>query len=652
MAASSAGAARAAQRFHLACLAGLVCSGYLSLAGSGYLAAGQSLLALAGAAAVSAPLFVLAARRRRGYIWIKIFAGLELLAAAMLSAGLRFFLFLGAFVFFLVAAQSGGEIARVLRPDGAAPRGAPRRFHVRLAGMAFAMGLGILVLTAGLFFVLPRTAHAALTRLAAERYHLPGFSGEVRLGQIGKLLGRSTVAMHVRVVGEDPRVPLKWRGVTLRAFDGRRWTAPPEAAGPIELVDGRSIVASDSQRRLEGKRITYEVLLEPISSNALFLTGTPEVLWIDEPSVTRTASGDFRLAAPPKARLRYGAIGYLDPAPPAGPVGRDNLRLPPTNPRIPALAARIAGGASTDAGKARAVEDYLRRNFAYSTRLEAEEPPDPLAHFLFERREGHCEYFASAMVVMLRSLGIPSRLVTGFQGGSYNPTTGWYVVRASDAHAWVEAWIRGRGWTVFDPTPSAVARPSHPLVARVSHLADATQMFWQDWVVSYDIRRQVSLAARMQTSGRDFGARWVVGARLGWSRFWSRATSLSARYWPPALALAVLALASWLAGPKALRLWRARSRILSVRRGQAHASDATLLYQRMLGLLERRGFHKAAWSTPGEFMRTLPASETSEIVAGFTAAYHELRYGGRREAAARMVALLDRLEGAAPPPRG
>jgi transglutaminase-like putative cysteine protease len=391
--------------------------------------------------------------------------------------------------------------------------------------------------------------------------------------------------------------------------------------------------------------------LEPISSDALFLTGTPEVIWIDEPSVTRTASGDFRLAAPPTARLRYGAIGYLDPTPPAGPVGRDNLRLPPLDRRVPALAAQAAGAAATDGDKARAIEDYLRRNYRYSARLDAEEPSDPLAHFLFTRREGHCEYFASAMVVMLRSLGIPSRLVTGFQGGTFNPTTGWYVVRASDAHAWVEAWIRGRGWTAFDPTPYAGARPSHPLVARVSHVADAAQMFWQDWVVGYDIQRQVSLAARMQTSGRDFWARWLIGARMGWSRFWSRATSLSARYWPPALGLTVLALASWLAGPKALRLWRARSRILSVRRGQAHASDATLLYQRMLGLLERRGFHKAAWSTPGEFMRTLPPSETSEIVAGFTAAYHELRYGGRREAAARMVALLARLEGAAPPPR-
>ena len=94
------------------------------------------------------------------------------------------------------------------------------------------------------------------------------------------------------------------------------------------------------------------------------------------------------------------------------------------------------------------------------------EPADPLADFLFERRKGHCEYFASAMAVMLRTLGIPSRLVTGFQGGAYNPVSGWSVVRASDAHSWVEAWIDGRGWITFDPTPAGADSPESLHLAR------------------------------------------------------------------------------------------------------------------------------------------------------------------------------------------
>jgi len=83
---------------------------------------------------------------------------------------------------------------------------------------------------------------------------------------------------------------------------------------------------------------------------------------------------------------------------------------------------------------------------------------DPLAYFLFTRKQGHCEYFASAMTVMLRTAGIPARLATGFQSGVYNPITDFWLVRASDAHAWVEAWIPGRGWTTFDPT-SARSQP-------------------------------------------------------------------------------------------------------------------------------------------------------------------------------------------------
>ena len=115
--------------------------------------------------------------------------------------------------------------------------------------------------------------------------------------------------------------------------------------------------------------------------------------------------------------------------------------------------SNITAGAGTDLERARAMERRLRTDYAYTLEMPSQKSADPLADFLFTRRRGYCEYFASAMAVMLRSIGVPARIATGFQSGLYNPITGLWVIRASDAHAWVEAWIPGNGWTTFDPTP-------------------------------------------------------------------------------------------------------------------------------------------------------------------------------------------------------
>ena len=154
------------------------------------------------------------------------------------------------------------------------------------------------------------------------------------------------------------------------------------------------------------------------------------------------------------------------------------------------------------------MERRLRAGYTYSLETPNREPADPLAYFLFTSRKGYCEYFASAMAVMLRSLGVPARLATGFQSGIYNPITELWLVRASDAHTWVEAWIAGHGWTTFDPTPPDTAPPGLSLAAKVGLYLDAAQTFWQEWVVSYDIGRQGTLADRLEQGARRAGIRW------------------------------------------------------------------------------------------------------------------------------------------------
>jgi hypothetical protein len=300
-------------------------------------------------------------------------------------------------------------------------------------------------------------------------------------------------------------------------------------------------------------------------------------------------------------------------------------------------------GAVTEEAKAQAIEKHLRVDYGYTLTLLDREVADPLAYFLFERRKGHCEYFASAMAVLLRTLDIPARVVTGFQSGIYNPISGLQVIRGTDAHSWVEAYLPGRGWTSFDPTPPDLSGAGQSFATRLSLYLDAAETFWQDWVLNYDLDHQLQLATRMQES-RGSSAGWFDSV-TAWTRDAREgATDVLKRYGAPlAAALIMIALVIFY-GPAARKAWLARKRMRRLQRGHALASDATLLYERMLKALERRGVEKPAWLTAGEFARMVPQPELSPLVGDLTEAYYELRFGGRREAAPRMVDLIEKLE--------
>ena len=227
--------------------------------------------------------------------------------------------------------------------------------------------------------------------------------------------------------------------------------------------------------------------------------------------------------------------------------------------------------------------------------------------------------------------------------GVYNPMTGWQVVRASDAHSWVEAWLPRRGWVTFDPTPADPSPASAGLWNRAGLVFDAADQFWQDWVVGYDFERQITLAARMQESGRSFRFAWL--SELGDAADAIETGARAARaYAIEIVVLFALGAFAILFGPGLLRKLRADLRVRRAQRGEAQASDATLLYERMLRVLEHRGMQKPPWLTPAEFARVLPASELAMLVEDLTGAYNEFRFGGRRDAAPRMVRLLRRIE--------
>jgi hypothetical protein len=248
------------------------------------------------------------------------------------------------------------------------------------------------------------------------------------------------------------------------------------------------------------------------------------------------------------------------------------------------------------------------------------------------------------MAVMLRMLQIPSRVVTGFQSGVYNPISGSQLIRTSDAHSWVEAWLPNRGWVTFDPTPPDPQGQRLSAWTRLGFYADAVDVFWQDWVLNYNLDRQLQLASRVGESGRHIGMNWMESPRIWAAQVASALEAFARRFGFVALgAIAFLLLAGFL-GRDGWRWWTSRQRMLKVQRGAAEASDATLLYHRMLNALRRRGIEKPAWLTPCEFARVVQEPELSLLVEDFTSAYNELRYGRNAAAAGRIFVLLEQLE--------
>jgi hypothetical protein len=200
--------------------------------------------------------------------------------------------------------------------------------------------------------------------------------------------------------------------------------------------------------------------------------------------------------------------------------------------RVRKLAHQVARDGATPLEKARSIESYLRTSFTYDLGSPSGKSVDPLDDFLFVSRRGHCEFYSTAMVVLLREQHVAARNVTGFIGGSYNRFGHYYAVRQGDAHSWVEVFVPDRGWQTFDPTPPAEAAPRSELSGMLAFIRDvieATGQRWDRYVVGYDLRQQVYLfhsisrysslhmsPALAQARPLGIGAIIVVGGAVGY----------------------------------------------------------------------------------------------------------------------------------------
>jgi len=594
---------------------------------------------------------LLQVKKDRDWVFLYLISFFEVL----LAAGLSFSpVFLGSLTLYLLCGLStiiAFEIQKAKRtiavsethllvpPDSRIFRNARRRVKGnaeahRLPLVAFLLLLLILVLAVPLFLVAPRSGAASLIRGGGGLTNFIGFSESVTLGEIGTLKGDSAVVMHIRIDKQHTGRDLRWRGVALDEFTGRGWNKSAEVRRTERRVDGPGFFPLGTVMPEALNRLTTQtVFLEPVETPVLFAAYRPVAIQGDFSYLRIDAEGSVQTRRREFHRIMYKAVSDMpepDPAVlrtdvgPYPPAFKRYEQLPDKlDPRIEARANAIVANARARNryDEAKAIESQLQQDYGYSLQMKAG-GADPLADFLFNVKTGHCEYFSTAMAVMLRTRGIPSRVVNGFLPGEYNDAADAYTVRQSDAHSWVEVYFPESGsWVTFDPTPMAgrTEPVSTGFAAQVGKYAAALELIWFQYVVGYDRQEQRSLASSLQN-------------RLVYYRRSLALMAAAIRETIFANTGVLVFVGLGLAGVGLLVLTAQRIRRfgwrrgLSIRPGQTVAPASTILfYERLTELLARRGVERDSHLTPLEFAGSLDFQPALAI----TRAYNRVRFGGQ-----------------------
>lgn len=463
-----------------------------------------------------------------------------------------------------------------------------------------------------LFLALPRYEAGLLSQLRRQGQRISGFSEKVSLGDITSIQSSDAIVMRVRLRGEAPK-ELRWRGIALDRFTGREWSA----TAPAVKVQVRNEAWQVGRPTQGASRLVQEFQVEPIQVRALFHAGRPTALTpLNFRAIRTDAWGNITRLSDTVRRARYEVSSELSPD--RTPLTDDEraafLQLPVLDPRIEALAHEL-GGTGDDAARARRITAGLQGRCEYGLDVDDRGVADPIAWFLFEKRRGHCEYFATSLAIMLRSQGIPARVVNGFQQGEYSRLFRAWIVRQRDAHSWVEAWLPGAGWTTLDATPAAGTQS--PGFDDAVEIWRQVQILWDDNVIGFNYTFQLGFIATAQDALAALRAR--------------------ARGWGGVAGAGVVLALVLLAGAGVLRAAR--------RRRPRGMRPRVAFYARAVKLLARKGHARRPDQTPLEHAREVAAKDPAAGEAALEIArlYYDARYGGVAPDEKKVRELLDRL---------
>jgi protein-glutamine gamma-glutamyltransferase len=604
------------------------------------------------------------AQHDRDHYFLAVLSFLMVLSAAVLTVDSTFLFALAGFVlvavatFILMEMMHASQRSAVQARDPHIPR-AYRKLSFAIAGIAPVLLLLIFLGAGIIFFLFPRVSAGYLGGYTSTNDLTSGFSDHVDFGGIGRIQQSKAVVMHVQIEGDTTGAhQLKLRGVILDRFDGHSWTNTQARTIVRRGPDARFDLCAANCLMAQGRAVRYHVTMEPLLNNVFFLLARPRFVAGNFREILVDNAGDAFNSDLEHPVTQYEAESVLrsqeaglSPAgsPGAGDVLNSELQLPRLDPRIRPLALKITSGESKPFDKAVALENYLQTHYGYTLQLPGREAAsrDPIAYFLFVRRQGHCEYFASAMAVMLRAIGIPARVVNGFSGGEFNDINSRYVIRASDAHSWVDAYLPGQGWVEFDPTPASGLESKRGW-SRFMLYMDAMSSFWREWVVNYDLAHQFRL-----TQDASRGSRAIVGHAQSWSRIeyarileWARQTQekvtqsmVKAGTRVLALLLLVLLIGAIPRAASALRKLR-----LARNPQTAPQTAATIWYQRMVRQIAKRGWNKSPAQTPEEFIAIISQPQLKNKVVVFTHHYEKARFGKSAEEASYLPQLYQEIK--------
>lgn len=482
-----------------------------------------------------------------------------------------------------------------------ATRPATLRQQLRTAGLLLAQALPIMVV---LFIFFPRIPSPMWGVPQDTAAGVSGLSDTMTPGSISELSLSDAVAFRVDFIRPPPpRSKMYWRGPVLWHFDGQTWSA-----GASKRFRKPNLVA-------EGEPVEYTVTLEAHNKHWLFALDLP----LQRPE--RSAlSFDYQLFSnqPVRTRLRYAMRSQLDyrvDLEESRPFLNLGLNLPAEgNPRARALARKWRSEAATPGDVVGKALSYFRNEPFFYTLRPPLLGPDPVDDFLFNTRRGFCEHFSSSFAFLMRAAGIPTRIVTGYQGGEINPIGNYLIVRQADAHAWAEVWLEGWGWMRVDPTAAVapnrleqgigsslpagdplpvLARPEFGWLKRARLTWDAAANAWNQWVLGYTQQRQLEFLSRV---------------------------GMNAPSWQGMAVALFVGSGGMLLGFAALMLWRLRPR-------QQDAVQREWL--RFCRRLEKRGITRRPSEGPRDFAQRVARSrpQLSARVTAIAQLYIDLRYG-------------------------
>ena len=521
--------------------------------------------------------------------------------------------------------------------------------HITSRFFWFTNGIAVVTfcLTLFIFFIMPRVGTGWVQKSQGAGLRTTGFSERVDLGTIGSIKQDPSIVMRVELPDQPTvgREPLYLRGTAYNYYDGRAWNASLAYRHALPVTtEGTFVVRSGGIRSMghSAPPLRQDILLESLETSVLFAAPVAESVSGEFPAVHVDMTGGLHLPFPSSSRIRYSVTSQVrqmmqdeQSAPildyPEA-VRRLYLQMPSISAQVADLAQNVARKATSPYAKVLAIQLYLLQSYRYSLDVETSTVEHPLEDFLFVRRTGYCEHYATAMVILLRTLGIPARLVTGFLATEWNEFGGYFTVRQQDAHAWVEVYFPRSGWITMDPTPSVGTPTQGSRWEVLRRLGESFRLHWDRFFVHYSARDQLAV---------------VYGIRQGSDVFREQISSLFSDFLTPATRFIGMLIPSLRSAQQGLLALLGGIAILSltllfailVYRGMrwgasSLASDSrqhrtiVRLYNQMIRLAGRQGITKSSATTPQEFALQIRHhwAGAEPAVMGFIELYYRGRF--------------------------